>query len=401
MEKPERFLSNYSWLLKTGIWILLIFWAGQFFTPIKAGILKTIESNEKRDYIEEKKANREIDLLIAELTIKAQKKGDDYSPWDYFEDLKKVNKKETEIGKKLGYDFLYGFPHKLVNLQQINRKSIGKKFTRNDIEMAVVSYHRWLDPKTKHRVEFCENIKKNGWSKILKCLLNWVITLYSRAFFLIIILYCVRMTERKGILETILAGKAKFLLSVLLWPVFLFRYPFNIVQEIRVEAELRRFGKFFRRLSVKEKILAQEAAQSKDCQNWIRQFRLDNGHFFERTLFAALIPAILMYAFSPVMELSFAQEAVQARDGPTITKIVSAFQEIESRHISQENDNGNDYPQGTDIEALIIQLITFAPSTIIKVFWGCFPCRIIVQKIERVPIFGYFNSRRFAIHQLK
>lgn len=390
MEKLERFFGDYSWLLKTGIWILLIFWAGQLFTPIKVATLENIDFYEKRDFAAEKEANREIDLLVAKLIMKAQEKGDDYSPWDYFEDLKEIDKKKTVVGEKLGYSFSYGFPHKLMQLLDISRKNIGKKFTWSDVESATDSYHKWLDSGTKYREELCTNVKEKGWSESLKCLLNWAMVLYSRAFFLVILLYCVRMSERKGILETILAGKAKFLLSVLLWPVFLFRYPFSIVREIRVEAELRRFGEFFRRLSTEEKIMAQEAAQREDYRNWIRQFRLDNGHFFKRTLFAALIPAVLMYAFSPVMELSFAQEAVQTRDGPTITEAVSAFQEIESGHIGQENDNGNDYPQGTDIEAPIIQLITFMPSITVKVFWDRFPCRIVVQEIEHVPIFRLF-----------
>ncbi|MEA1926146.1 MAG: hypothetical protein U9M90_02780 [Patescibacteria group bacterium] len=403
MKKLERFFDDYSWLLKTGIWILLIFCAGQFFTPVKVAILENMEFDKKRDWVEEKKANREIDLLVAELVMKAQEKGDDYSPRDYFEDLKKVNGKETEIGEKLGYDFSYGFPFKLINLQNINRKSIGKKFTHHDIEIARVSYRKWLETRAGYREECYADIEEKGWDESLKCLLNWAMTLYSRAFFLIILLYCVRMSERKGILETILADKTRFLSSVLLWPVFLFRYPFNVVREIRVEAELRRLGKFFRHLSAEEKKLAQEVAQSGNCQNWIKQFRLVNSHSFERTLFAALIPAILLYVFSPAIEISFAQQAIQARDGSTMTKIVSAFQEIENGNIDQRNDNSDDgdYPQKTGTEALIIQLITFGSSAIIKVFWGRFPRQIIVQKIEHVPIFGYFNFGQFTIHQLK
>lgn len=30
MEKIERFFGDYSWLLKSGIWLVLILWAAQF-----------------------------------------------------------------------------------------------------------------------------------------------------------------------------------------------------------------------------------------------------------------------------------------------------------------------------------------------------------------------------------
>jgi len=125
-----------------------------------------------------------------------------------------------------------------------------------------------------------------NWRELVQS--QWVKVFYFRSMLLVFFLYLIRMADRKGILETILADKKKFTLAIIGWPMFLFKYPNNVIREIKVEVVLRSWGKIFRHLSSQELRLVKDVANSESYSLWIKNRNNRNG----RALILALLVTI-------------------------------------------------------------------------------------------------------------
>jgi len=277
MRRIENFLYDYSIAIKPVLVLVWVFWGLQVFSPLVSSIKE--ESIKKIDCQAEMEARKELCRLGEELVLKAEKEGASYSPKRYFEDLRRLREKERL------YNALTS--RTVVQLQQILRKNVKKNlYSYGEISEEAKAYRFWIEDSEIKAAQ--EEITLNGF-------LSWLAALYFRTIPLAILYYLTRMAQEKGILETILAGKRRLLTSVLLWPVFFGKYPFNVVREIRVEAELRRIKSMFRVLKPGELKIIRQIANSPDYRQLLAGYRKQNQKRFKRGLILALGGTIVFH----------------------------------------------------------------------------------------------------------
>jgi len=318
MKKFEYFLLENSWLcwlLRVCIALIWIFWITGLWQPV-CEVMKEEWNRPRPNPVEELRANRAMMSYIDCKVEKAKSLGLAYSPKEYFQDLKEVRSKHRKMPvAPLPMTYNTGQLQSLVN-------DNWKKgyYTSEQFETEAKAFHMELEASEESRQEAKKEFSKIGWLRFLHWLLNFYLLSLPLAFFL----YLIRMVERKGILETILADKWKFVLSIVFWFVFLFKYPYNVIREIRVEAELRRLGNFWRPLNRLEKNLVRQVAASSDFTNWIQLFRKENAHRFRRSLILGLLAALLFTFFLPVMG------AVKSRGQPNAPPVTSQISQLPS-----------------------------------------------------------------------
>ena len=322
MKKLESFFCDYSWLLKSGIWILIVVWAAQFSFVIKKGY--EAEKNRPARNVEiEQKMDPVLHSLAREIIAKAKSKGEAYGPKEYFEDFKTIEEKKYEIGRGYQYEPPF-FRINFTELQDLMRRNVGKgrPYSYDQISKESQKFSEWMKSGGASGEEFRTQVDDMSGEEKVSIIVGWASRCYFRGIFLIALLFVVRMANRKGILETILADKAKFFLAILLWPFFLNKYPHNVVKEILVEAELRRIGKTFRRLTFQEKETIIKVAGSKNFWQWIGSFRSANICFFQRSFATALVFTIVLHCFVPLAQAG-SDETRVTRAGPEISSSFS------------------------------------------------------------------------------
>lgn len=381
----EEFLDDYSWLLKPLIAITLILWAMQGNFIVKE-MYDQIKNQPPRNIEIEIKMQKEVSGLIEELVEKA-KANKNYGPKDYFDDYKRI-----EI-KKYEFNYPYDPPFYLIRLgelQCISMQNVGKDrlYDDNDISNAARSFSEWKKSGGPAGDEFHQMLdekrEREGLFKaIIEPILTWSWVAYFRGLFLVIALFFVRMANRKGIAETILADKKRFFVSVILWPLFIMKYPFNVVKEIIVEAEVRRIGNIFRRLTEKEREFVVQVASANNFRRWLLEFRAENSMIFQRSFVTALISIIIIYLFLPVFSEAMVFES--NRDGPVISMAISGDLVILSDCDSQ-----------SELQLIYHDVIfsesyfemSLRTSVILKMFERKIKIKNIFRKIEHVPVFG-------------
>ena len=89
MKRLESFLRNHSWLLKSGIWVLLILWAAQFGNVIMS-VVESEMNKPPRDSELEQKLDHALYELNEKQLMEARVMGQMYGPVDYFDDFKEM-----------------------------------------------------------------------------------------------------------------------------------------------------------------------------------------------------------------------------------------------------------------------------------------------------------------------
>lgn len=384
IKKLESCIYNYSGWIRFFLVLFWCFFAVQVHVPVVAGIKILGEESIDVDFVRVHQSARELNNLIFALEKRAEKLGGKYSPHDYFEDLKEVRLKEQEIKNLVGRRGITGAT---TNLFGLSWKNIGNgNYSTADVDIARTAFENWekmgfVEPQFPPSDD---NFWKINSSKILK----YLSVFYLRTMFLVFFYYLVRMTLRRGILETFLADKKRFLFAILLWPWFFSRYPFNIINEIKVEAELRRMGNLFRRLSMTERKLVREVAASSDFENWITAFRLNNQ--MRRSMAIVILPTIIMYLFAPTVTDAKTMYH-QNRDGPRIENSIHCnnldltnVQEIKSSKKSCDFENHG-------FKKAVISCLEYLPIFICDnhvSFREIFSFEAVFKKIDHVPIYG-------------
>lgn len=400
MKKLENFLLNYSWLLKLGIFISIFLWAAQGNVLLKNAYEIYKKENAaygSEDQAARSKAIQELDNYARNLTNEAStlSRQNLYGSKEYFNDLKKIRLKNKELYH--AYLPISGFV--MTSLQGMSLPEgllRADKHKIKEIEEPREDYRQWLKtadvPKNVSDESFIkeDEAKKINWRDVLADIGNWTLSslwpwlfaLYRRSFFLVIFLYLVRMSQRKGILETVLADKKKFALAILAWPVFISKYPYNVVREIIVEAELRRIGNVFRKLNPKEKLRIRRIANSDRCNAWRQDFRSENKFKLRHSFIPAIIVTIFIHTFVPLVSSA---ETPFARGDPLIV----AHTEIINLDTSSEKNLQDD-------DALSECIPETAPAIALYVSGRVTPSKItkrITQsrKIDRIPIGWLFS----------
>jgi len=378
MRRLESFLDDYSWLLLTGIWVLFIFWATQLYLPM-VKVYKEDANKPPRNIELEQKLGHEMHELNVEQIRIAREKSETYSPQDYFNDYKAMEKLRYEIGgKHINEPPMHHII--LMNLQSISMNNVGKnkKYTYRDVEAASSNFKEWQESTVFGRDEFRkETVKLNA-----DDFLNYFLKFYLRGLPLALLMFIVSMSTRKGILETILADKFQFIYSLILWPFFLLKYPHNVIKEIIVEAELRRIGKIFRRFTPEENALVRQIAESKNFWNWIKQFQISNKFAFQHSFIISLTIVILFHVGAPLLAHADTDQTDTIRAGPKI---------ISSTVINYAVPDNQHAPSQTDTILLPVFHPEFCASLILTTYF----CLVIfypkkfVARIEHIPLYGY------------
>ncbi|MFA5386439.1 MAG: hypothetical protein WC297_02140 [Candidatus Paceibacterota bacterium] len=295
----ERILGNNGGIFKFVLIIFWIFWAAGLSKPFADGIRDGAEHQRNRNVNLEIQHGRGLVAFAEQLAKEAEKKGEAYSPKDYFGDLKKIDEKKLEC-----YTALFDPDPQLSRMNSIVGSNIKRKlFTENEIVEAQKDYKEWRDGGKAEGEQFRETVRSSAKSRAPKNFsdfFTWLLVFYRRSIFLAIAFFLVRMAEGSGILETVLAEKRKFALAVLAWPLYFHKYPYNVVREIRVEAELRRLGKVFRKLTIQERETIRKVANSDQYFSWINAFRVKNEGRFQRGLIIALLAILCLRVVWPV-----------------------------------------------------------------------------------------------------
>ena len=387
MKRLECFLDDYSWLLKAGIWLLLIVWATQFNCFVIGTYKKEmeIERNRSPHNIElERRLDHEVHDLNEKQINSAREKGVLYGPQDYFNDFKAMKKLHYAIiGTESRYEpFLSRIA--LMNLQRMSLENVGKgrTYTNEDVSRAAAEFHEWMKSGGSAGDEFHEEMDNLSAKEKWWMLFNWFSTLYLRGLLLLPWLFVIRMASRKGVLETILADKLRFIYSIILWPLYATKYPYNVIREIIVAAELRRIGKIFRRFTPEENALVRQIAESANFREWIKDFHLSNDAAFIRSFAVALAAVVLLNLFAPIEVRADANHAELARAGPGISSVINISRDTNSIHQA-----------GDHFEGLIVSVILFEFCMkllgVVHFQLKNFHTKEFVIGIDHVPLAGY------------
>lgn len=366
VKKIESFLEWNSWIFRMVIFFLWIFWAAQIFFPFLEDIQKEIKYQRSRDWQIEKYQTVEMAKFLKEKVKNARLKSSVYGPWQYFADLKDFDKKSKELPNSTLFPASFQ-----LQLEEIFYQNLEKgRYTWEELKKARNSYEK-SRPFNKEAIR---------WSSVF----SWFVTFYLRSMFLVLFLYLIRMSERKGILATILADKQKFLLSVFGWTFFLFKYPYNVVREIIVEAELRRLGKIFRRLSPQEQQTVRDIAASSYYYEYLFVFCQKNRSVFQRTLATTVIGTLLLHVFAPFFNIS---SYSKKRDGPLVICINCVNVETTDSNAIDGDNTANKWA----VPEMSIPIIAPELSGRTKILWNKIRPREIFKKIDHIPLSQLFS----------
>jgi hypothetical protein len=226
-----------------------------------------------------------------------------------------------------------------MNLERMSMINVGKgkRYTNEDISKAAAEFSEWKRSGGSVGDEFHEEVDNLSAREKWLIFFNWFSTLYLRGLLLLPLLFVIRMASRKGILETILADKFRFVYSIILWPLYATKYPYNVIKEIIVAAELRRIGEVFRRFTPEENAIVRQIAENKNFWQWIENFHLANEPSFRRSFVVALVAVVLLKLLVPMVAQADAGHAELTRAGPEITAAISI--DHDTNNIQQTDDH--------------------------------------------------------------
>lgn len=292
MKRFKNTLKKSGWALRIFLFILFILWACQLAGSIKDSMKKNIERSKNWDYNKACEVMQEFYEFRGELYKKALEKGKDYSPSMYFADIAAIEREEEEL-KIEENSFFISRSHQNDFFELMRKNLIARHFTFDELENAREKYLEENEDLFYYRQGLVHKIGPFNWSKVFP----FVLTFYLRTTLIMLFLYLVRLSERTSstILGTILGDKKRFFFAIILWPIYFFKYPYNVVREIRVEAELRRLKGLFRVFSTKEIKLVREIANSAYYKQWLADFRYQRKDNFKRGLFLALFATLVLH----------------------------------------------------------------------------------------------------------
>lgn len=297
----ERWIGRKADFAKFALVILWIIWA--MFQVSDLSLPKW--ERKPLDFEAERAGTQELIVAYDRIQTEADAKGESYGPKDYFADYRQIESERDRIRQKypnLRYLELDGYgPTSPFNaLQQKLQAGLARgKFTNEDISNESQEFVEWKRGGGQEGEAVREKFRTlDLWTKLcVTC--SWLFMLYLRTLCLVPLWYLLQMCQRKGILETILADKQKFVGAIFGWPVQIWLYPWNVIREIRVEAELRRLGNLFRRFGEKERALVQKIAASDDYDQWLGSHHRRNRGSFRHGLVLALMATLVVSFTAP------------------------------------------------------------------------------------------------------
>lgn len=400
MKRFELWLCDRPWLIWgcriAVLWPLFVFWTLGAWSPLAKEILKEVKYQRNRNVALEQKMTTALCQKADELFRQARASGLDYGPKQYFRDLRFLESEQRKY-----HVALFPANSHLAELQEIMRKNCKpnpppmpyssreelekwqkdqRKFVEADISLESEHYTYLRGISDEDVAESRAEVKKLGPRGVC----NWLLGIWLRGIPLMLLLYLLRMVEKRGILETVLADKMKFWKAVVDWPVYMFSYPENVVKEVIVEAELRRLGGLFRKLTLSEYLLARRVASSADFRGQVKRLRGNLAPSYTRSFLVALLGTLLLMMFLPWARAE--KPAEKSKDRPAI------FAQHEARAgpsvVSQNQHPRDDWSAGgmtADLPDAItiprLDLWAVMPPVEVR------PPKPLPGSIEHVPVF--------------
>jgi hypothetical protein len=384
MKKFESFLCDFSWKIRLAIFLAFILWVPQTFFPI----VNHIKNNYHPDVVEavvqssveELRWNNEIRDFSRGMVKAAEKKGNAYSPDDYFRDYRKIKdfkKKYPPFRYHVPFDVI----HTLNGLLHENLRN--RLYSMRELDLARYKYgfDKNNPDAPAPKISAKNLIRESG-------IIEWSLMLYWRGLLMAMLLYFVRMAQERGLIETILADKKKLLLAIILWPKFLFAYPNNVARQIVVEAELRRLGSFWRKLDPREKMLVKQIAnRSKaEYQRWIKDYEIKNAQCFKRSFEWALAATILIILSQAALPVNASADMAKLRDGPCLEQ-GAVYDQYDTRSEDESNSVSPDNVPAWVEEIVILPGLYFIKR--LEIIFEKLRIREFSRSVFKIPVDGY------------
>lgn len=316
----------------------------------------------------------------------AEKKGDKYSPYDYFEDLYEIEKLEKSMKGVMSYHVLAN--HLLILEHENIRKGL---FSDYDITVARTKYKEKIDPGNIAREELKRDIqKKTFWPNLRNWLWNFYLVNLPLAFLLFLVWW---YQENKNLK---IKNPISFLISLVFYPLVIFLVIREALSEksryFMAEVELRRTKKkMFSMLSKDELEDIQRFAASRGLTLADWRSYLDNQDLKPQgILVSSLIVTIL---FMTIPKFSFSQNKSEKAETNTFTTILTVQVSAPpgNANITHENENNNTPSSSAGVLnpfSYSFNPRNFNPS-ILKSWVKKFHPQEVILKIEHIPYFSF------------
>lgn len=329
--------------------------------------------------------NKKLANFVNERVRAAEKKGDKYSPYDYFNDLYEIETLEKSLKNVMSYHVL---ANDLLILQQENmRKGL---FSDYDIRVARIKYKEKTDPGNIAREELKRDMQeKTFWPNLL----NWLWHFYLINLPLAFLLFLVWWYQEKKNFK--ISNPLSFFISLVFYPVIIAVVIYEAMSEksryFMAEAELRRTKKkMFSILSKDEledirRFAASRGLTLNDWRNY-----LNNQDLKPRgILVSSLVVTIL---FTAIPKFSFSQDKSEKAKTNLFTTMITTQVNAPPGNTQLTHDEDND--QAPISSGLTHNLhYEFNPKNlkpiILKAWTQKFHLQEVILKIEHIPYFRF------------
>ncbi len=269
-----------------------------------AGLKKIVSEipplTENTKFSREEELQRQMQVLryaedLVKIAQERRSRGEIYSPYSYFHDLKLIYLKEKELGVGGSSDIHF----ELDKVRVLLDESLKHGYTENDIDIAREDYKAFIEPGREDLEKAREQLRQTAWSTIL----NWVFWLYLKTLPLVFILYLLWAREEQDYREKFRIPRPfRFMVLLAFYPLVLGFYILRAFKDngryVYAEAELRRTKRLFSYMSEEEleriKKFAKSNLSLSEWQEQLRELGLKPRHSLASALMVTLAFAFLI-----------------------------------------------------------------------------------------------------------
>jgi hypothetical protein len=329
---------------------------------------------------------KKLAKFVNEKVKVAEKKGDKYSPHDYFSDLYEIEKMEKSMKGVMSYHVL---ANQLLILQQENmRKGL---FSNYDITVARTKYQEKINPGSIARAELKRDMQEKTFWPNLR---NWLWHFYLVNLPLAFLMFLVWWYQEKKNFK--ISNPLSFAIALIFYPIIIALVIREALSEksryFVAEAELRRTKKkMFSILSKNEIEDIRRFATSRGLtlNDW-RNYLGNQGLKPQGILVSSLVVTIL---FTAIPRFSFSQDkAERAKTNLFTTMLTTQVNAPPSTTCLAHDEDNNQAPvSASGIIGYIFY--EFNPKNlrpiILRVWTQKFHLQEVILKIEHVPCFCF------------
>jgi hypothetical protein len=316
----------------------------------------------------------------------AEKKGDKYSPYDYFNDLYEIETLENSLKGVMSYHVL---ANRLMILQHENiRKGLSSDY---DIVAARTKYKEKRDPGSVSRENLkIEMARKTFWPDLSSWLFNFYLKNLILAFFLLLVWWYQEKRNFK------VNNPISFFILWIFYPVTIGLVIYEATREksryYLAEAELRRMkSKMFSILSKDELEDLRRFAKSRGLTlaDW-RNYLGNQGFKPQGILISSLVVTIL---FMAIPKFSFSQNKLEKTETNIFTTMLTTQANAPPGNIGITYEDKNNNAPISFAGVLDFFSYSFNPKNLnpilLKTWTKKFHPQEVILKIEHVPCFCF------------